>query len=87
MGTVGVAIGSAGLPALWDLRGTPDLFGDQLQYTEVGFADELAAAAGLVQGQAAEGMPIVIIRGMSYPTDDSSRAADLIRPEEMDLYR
>ena len=87
MGTVGVAIGSAGLPALWDLRGTPDLFGDQLQYTEVGFADELAAAAGLVQGQAAEGMPVVIIRGMSYPTDDSSRAADLIRPEEMDLYR
>ncbi len=87
MGTVGVAIGSAGLPALWNLRGRPDLFGTALQVTEVGFADELAAAAGLVLGQAAEGIPAVIIRGMEFPVDELARAADLVRPRELDLYR
>ncbi|MBN1121943.1 MAG: coenzyme F420-0:L-glutamate ligase [Anaerolineae bacterium] len=86
LGTVGVAIGSAGLPALWDLRGQPDLFGRRLQHTEVGFADELAAAAGLVSGQASEGMPVVIIRGISYPIDKQSTAADLNRPRDKDLY-
>lgn len=87
MGTVGVAIGSAGLPALWNLRGTPDLFGTALQVTEVGFADELAAAAGLVLGQGNEGIPAAIIRGLTYPVDASARAADLVRPLDLDLYR
>lgn len=87
MGTVGVAIGSAGLPALWNLRGKPDLFGTALQVTEVGFADELAAAAGLVLGQSNEGVPAAIIRGLAYPDDETARAADLIRPSDLDLYR
>ncbi len=87
LGTVGVAIGAAGLPALWDMRGRPDLFGQALQVTEVGFADEIAAAAGLVQGQAAEGTPVVIVRGLEYPAREDARAADLVRPAEMDLYR
>jgi coenzyme F420-0:L-glutamate ligase/coenzyme F420-1:gamma-L-glutamate ligase len=87
LGTVGVAIGAAGLPALWDLRGTPDLFGTPLRVTEVGFADEIAAAAGLVLGQAAEGVPIVVVRGLDYPVTDDARAADLVRPSELDLYR
>jgi coenzyme F420-0:L-glutamate ligase/coenzyme F420-1:gamma-L-glutamate ligase len=87
MGTVGVAIGSAGLPALWNLRGKPDLFGTALQVTEVGFADELAAAAGLVLGQSNEGIPAVIIRGLAFPVDASARAADLVRPRDLDLYR
>lgn len=86
MGTVGVAIGAAGLPALWNLRGQPDLFGTALQVTEVGFADELAAAAGLVLGQSNEGIPAVIIRGLSFPADDVARAADLIRSRHLDLY-
>jgi coenzyme F420-0:L-glutamate ligase/coenzyme F420-1:gamma-L-glutamate ligase len=86
-GTVGVAVGAAGLPALWDLRGKPDLFGTKLRATDVGFADELAAAAGLVLGQADEGIPVVIIRGVSYPTDEESTASDLIRPKDRDLYR
>src|SRR5574341_429972 len=86
-GTVGVAVGSAGLPALWDLRGRPDLFGMTLQATEVGFADELAAAAGLALGQADEARPVVIIRGLVYPVDEQMSAADLNRPPEMDLYR
>ena len=87
MGTVGVAIGSAGLPALWNLRGKPDLFGTALQVTEVGFADELAAAAGLVLGQSNEGIPAVIIRGLVFPVDDATHAANLIRPPDLDLYR
>jgi coenzyme F420-0:L-glutamate ligase/coenzyme F420-1:gamma-L-glutamate ligase len=87
MGTVGVAIGSAGLPALWNLRGKPDLFGTALQVTEVGFADELAAAAGLVLGQSNESIPAAIIRGLAFPADDSARALDLVRPRDLDLYR
>jgi coenzyme F420-0:L-glutamate ligase/coenzyme F420-1:gamma-L-glutamate ligase len=86
-GTVGVAIGAAGLPALWDWRGRPDLFGRALQVTEVAFADELAAAAGLVLGQAAEAVPVVIVRGLDYPVDEHASAADLNRPRELDLYR
>lgn len=87
LGTVGVAVGAAGLPALRDLRGRPDLFGTPLRVTEVGFADEIAAAAGLVLGQAAEGVPVVVVRGLDYPIMDDTRAADLVRPSELDLYR
>lgn len=87
MGTVGVAVGSAGLPALWNWRGKPDLFGTLLQVTEVGFADEVAAAAGLVMGQSNEGIPAVIIRGLTFPVDGHSGAADLVRPLTLDLYR
>ncbi len=85
-GTVGVAIGVAGLPALQDLRGTPDLFGFTLKITQVGVADELAAAASLVMGQAAEGTPVVHVRGFPYPLRDSS-FKELIRPKEQDLFR
>jgi coenzyme F420-0:L-glutamate ligase/coenzyme F420-1:gamma-L-glutamate ligase len=87
LGTIGVAIGAAGLPALWDLRGTPDLFDTKLQVTEVGFADEIAAAAGLVLGQAAEGIPVVIVRGLDYPIAEDACAQDLVRPRQLDLYR
>lgn len=86
LGTVGVAIGVAGLPALWDRRGEPDLFGFRLQHTDVGVADEIAAAAGLLMGQAAEGQPAVLIRGLRLPPRDG-RAIDLVRPIEQDLYR
>ncbi len=86
LGTVGVAIGVAGMPALLDLRGRPDLFGRELRVTTVGFADEIAAAAGLLTGQADEGMPVVLVRGLDVPTGNGS-AADLIRPPERDLYR
>ena len=66
-GTVGVALGAAGLPALLDLRGTPDLFGRELRSTEVGIADEIAAAASMLMGQAGEGTPIVLLRGLNLP--------------------
>ena len=85
-GTVGVAIGVAGLPALWDRRGETDLYGYHLQHTDVGVADEIAAAAGLLMGQAAEGLPAVLLRGLHLPTADGW-ATDLVRPKELDLYR
>lgn len=85
-GTVGVAIGLAGLPGLADLRGNPDLFGYTLRITQVGVADELAAAASLVMGQAAEGTPVVHVRGFPYPLRQGS-LQELIRPREQDLFR
>jgi coenzyme F420-0:L-glutamate ligase / coenzyme F420-1:gamma-L-glutamate ligase len=85
-GTVGVALGAAGLPALIDLRGQPDLFGRELQVTETGFADEIAAAAGLLMGQAAEAVPMVLLRGLCWSAPDLPAAA-LIRPAEHDLFR
>ena len=85
-GTVGVALGAAGLPALIDLRGHPDLFGRELLVTETGFADEIAAAAGLLMGQADEAMPMVLVRGLSWSAPEVPAAA-LIRPAEHDLFR
>ena len=85
-GTVGVAIGASGIPALLDLRGAPDLFGRALRITQVGLADELAAAASLVMGQSDEGTPVVLIRGAQI-AQPHGRAADLVRPKEMDLFR
>jgi len=85
-GTVGVAIGLAGLPGLQDLRGQPDLFGFTLRITQVGVADELAAAASLMMGQAAEGTPVVHVRGFPYPLGAGS-LQELLRPREQDLFR
>jgi coenzyme F420-0:L-glutamate ligase/coenzyme F420-1:gamma-L-glutamate ligase len=85
-GVVGVAIGAAGVPALQSLVGTPDLYGRALRITEVALADELAAAASLVMGQSAEGLPVVHVRGFAA-TGQNSNAAALIRPKERDLFR
>jgi coenzyme F420-0:L-glutamate ligase/coenzyme F420-1:gamma-L-glutamate ligase len=85
-GTVGVAIGAAGLPAVIDWRGHPDLFGRPLLVTETGFADEIAAAASLMQGQADEATPMVLVRGLSWTAPEALGAA-LVRPPEHDLFR
>jgi coenzyme F420-0:L-glutamate ligase/coenzyme F420-1:gamma-L-glutamate ligase len=85
-GTVGAAIGIAGLPGLQDLRGEPDLFGFTLRITQVGVADELAAAASLLMGQAAEGTPIVHVHGFPYSLREGA-LQELIRPKEQDLFR
>jgi coenzyme F420-0:L-glutamate ligase / coenzyme F420-1:gamma-L-glutamate ligase len=85
-GTVGVAIGAAGMPALLDLRGHPDRHGRALQITQVGLADELAAAASLLMGQAQEGRPVVLARGVPG-VPGAGCAADLVRPREIDLFR
>jgi len=86
MGTIGTAIGVSGLPALLDLRGRPDRRGRNLETSELGCADELAAAASLLMGQGDEGRPLVLARGFPYPLDDGT-AADLLRPRNMDMFR
>lgn len=85
-GAVGVAIGAAGMGALHNLVGRKDRYGYVLRRTVEAVADELASAAGLVQGQADEGRPVVLIRGAPVPPDGGG-AADLVRPLEEDLYR
>jgi coenzyme F420-0:L-glutamate ligase/coenzyme F420-1:gamma-L-glutamate ligase len=85
-GTVGIALGAAGLPAIIDWRGHPDLFGRTLEVTETGFADEIAAAASLVMGQADEAMPMVLVRGLTWIAPEADAAA-LVRPPEHDLFR
>jgi coenzyme F420-0:L-glutamate ligase / coenzyme F420-1:gamma-L-glutamate ligase len=86
LGTVGTTIGLAGLPGLVDMRGWPDLFDFHLQITQVGAADELAAAASLVMGQAAEGTPVVHVRGFPFPLREGA-LSELLRPREQDMFR
>jgi coenzyme F420-0:L-glutamate ligase/coenzyme F420-1:gamma-L-glutamate ligase len=86
VGTVGVAIGCAGLPAVVDLRGSADLFGRSLRVTVVGHADEIAAAASIIMGQAGEARPVVLVRGLD-PTGESQPARSLVRPSAEDLFR
>jgi coenzyme F420-0:L-glutamate ligase/coenzyme F420-1:gamma-L-glutamate ligase len=85
-GVCGVALGAAGLPAVIDKRGHPDLFGRALLVTEIGFADEIAAAASLVMGQADEAIPMVLVRGLEWSASEAD-AATLVRPAEHDLFR
>jgi coenzyme F420-0:L-glutamate ligase / coenzyme F420-1:gamma-L-glutamate ligase len=85
-GTAGVAIGSAGIPSVIDLRGQPDLFGRILEVSIIGFADEIAAAASLLQGQAAEAQPVVVVRGLNWQAPNMP-VADVIRPPEEDLFQ
>ena len=85
-GVVGACIGLSGVPGVVDMRGRPDLFGFSLRITQIAVADELAAAASLVMGQAAEGIPVVHVRGFPYPLREGS-LAELIRPKEQDLFR
>lgn len=85
-GVVGVALGAAGIPALRDMAGTSDLFGRKMRVTEVAVADEIAAAASLLMGQAAEGQPAVHLRGL-FCDAPVFPASALVRAKEMDLFR
>ena len=85
-GVVGVALGAAGIPALQDMVGKPDLHGRPMQVTEIAVADQIAAAASLVMGEADEGIPVVHIRGLSLAPPHSPAAA-LVRPKAEDMFR
>jgi len=85
-GVVGLAIGVAGLPALLDLRGRPDREGRPLEVTQVGLADQIASAAELLMGEADEGRPAVLVRGLAFEAP-ALPAAALVRPREADLFR
>lgn len=85
-GVVGVALGAAGLPSLLDMVGKPDMFGRPMQVTEIAVADEIAAGASLLMGQAAEGLPVVVVRGLTFDAP-ARNAAALIRARERDMFR
>jgi coenzyme F420-0:L-glutamate ligase/coenzyme F420-1:gamma-L-glutamate ligase len=86
VGTVGVAIGCAGLPATLDLRGQTDLFGRPLRVTVVGHADEIASAASVLMGQGSEARPVILVRGLALRAPHQPATA-LIRPPQQDLFR
>lgn len=89
-GAVGVAIGASGINSIWNRQGEIDLYGKELQTTQIAVADELAAAASLIMGQADEGIPVVIIRGyagFNILRNTKSGAKSLIRPKKFDAFR
>ena len=86
LGTVGLAIGAAGVPSLWDRRGERDLSGRPLEVTEVGFADAVAATAVLAMGEAAEGRPAALVRGLDWSAP-ARPASALVRPKAEDMFR
>ncbi len=81
-----MTIGLAGLPGVVDKRGDTDMFGSELHVTQIGAADELAAAASLMMGQADEGIPVVHVRGFPYPLRESA-LSEILRDPEKDLFR
>ncbi len=89
-GAVGVAIGISGMKPLWNRSGESDLYGKELKTTSIAVADELASAASIAMGQADEGIPVVIIRGVEYfekLKDSSETIKPLIRPKRYDVFR
>lgn len=86
-GTMGVCIGCAGIPPLWNQRGMSDLFGYELLASEECIVDELAGAAALLMGQSAEGRPVVVIRGYTPPDLPAAPATVIQRPKEFDVFR
>lgn len=86
-GVTNVAIGAAGIAALVDRRGETDRQGRLLEVTQVATADQLAAAAGLVMGEAAEGLPVALIRGFSHGNAPERPASALVRPLTEDLFQ
>ena len=86
-GIVGFTIGSHNIECLLDERGKRDLYGNELKVTQIGIADELAAAASLLMGQAAQKKPVVIIKGYKFNQNQLCDSQSLIRGEEEDLFR
>ena len=86
-GIVGFTIGSHNIECILDERGQKDLYGNELKVTQIGIADELAAAASLLMGQAAQKKPVVIIKGYKFKQNNLSDSQSLIRGEEEDLFR
>jgi len=89
-GAVGVSVGISGMDALWDRKGEIDLYGRELQTTSIAIADELASAASIVMGQANEGLPVVIIKGVDYSKmlrNNSATIKPIIRLKKYDVFR
>lgn len=87
VGIVNVAIGSAGIDVLWDLRGSPDAQGREMRSTVIAVADELASAADLAGGKV-EQQPVVVVRGYAWraPREADPGAGALVMPRQQDLF-
>ena len=85
-GVTHVALGASGLPSLIDRRGEADRHGRRLEVTEIAFADLIACAAGLMMGEASEGLPAALLSGLRWPAGDTP-ASSLLRPLQEDLFR
>ncbi|KZX58871.1 F420-0--gamma-glutamyl ligase [Halioglobus sp. HI00S01] len=85
-GTVGIAIGTAGFDPLFNQVGELDMFGNVLEVTEAAVADELAAAASFIMGQAAEACPVVHVRGARLRAAETNSRV-LLRDKAMDMFR
>ncbi len=90
VGAIGTAIGCSGINPLWKRKGEKDLYGRELKSSEIATADELAAAASLIQGQADEGLPVVIVRGFTgfnLLRNKDSNINPLLLPKQYDVFR
>ena len=86
LGTTGIAIGCSGMTALTDMRGKVDMFGRVLQVAEVATADCVAGAAGLIMGEGAESVPVVLVRGVDARASEQT-AKTILRPEHENLFQ
>lgn len=89
-GAIGTAVGISGMDPLWDRKGEKDLYGRELQTTSIAVADELASTASILMGQANEGIPVVLIKGINYVSklkNNNATSKDLIRPKKYDIFR
>lgn len=89
-GAIGTAIGCSGISPIWKRVGERDLYGRELETTEIATCDELAAAASLIMGQADEGLPVVLIRGFAsfdILRDVDSNIKPVLMPKEFDVFR
>ena len=87
LGAVNIAIGVSGLKPIKSEIGKKDLFGYVMKVSTIGIADEIASAAELLQGQAAEGSPIIVVRGYKFDLDLNGSAQELNRLEENRLFK
>ena len=83
-GIVNVAVGAAGIEAILDLRGTPDVSGRAMQATVIAVADELASAADLAGGKVDQ-RPVVVVRGFEHRPSDEGASVLVMEPER-DLF-
>ena len=86
LGTIGGAIGSAGIQVLDDRRGLHDIYGREMKVTMINRADSIATAATLVMGETTERTPVALVRGFAQE-DHAQTARDIIRPLEEDMFR
>ncbi len=83
-GIVNVAIGSAGIESLLDLRGEPDASGRPMLATIIAVADQLASAADLAGGKV-EQRPVVVVRGYAWRPSEAGASVLVMEPER-DLF-